>query len=392
MSDLAQLFQYAPSTAGYFVGQNQANTFRQGQLQNDELAQRIALEQAAEARKTELHPLNVQQQSLANQTTEAELPGKQANSQIKQNEATASNQTLNGSIAATNAKNQGAVTEEAVNQTKRASELMLNMGAQLEGVPAPLRGAVFRKMMEMQGMNPNAPHLAALLATDPTHMPEVAQSLAKRLGDQAMTMNPAARSSMYGHEVSKENENTRAATQVQVANIQTEGRIKAAEIRAKNLVNGVAAGKFSFEQAISNAYFNSMNATDPQEKAKWDAAIVDLQQMQLNKANATSNGKLGIDEKGNLTPRTVTPVVPKNPNAERVGILNQELTKAQQKIANPKQFMSPEELKSDPDASQAKARYQRDVEALNTEIKRLGGTPKPAGASDDDLIKKYLGK
>lgn len=344
MADLSQLFQYAPTTAGYFTGQNQANDFQKGQLFNQELAQRIALEAAKEQREAELFPERKRGLVLQNQGLEAEIPGKQAQSKKLGIDATTAEATQESDIAAKKAKNDKEIADADFEKMKNGQEMLMRMGAQLESVPPMFRKQALADFMQQSGMNPNAKHLQALLAVDPTKMPAMAASLAQRLGDQMMAMNPAARASIQSAQIhanaSKYTADKHYASATEAARISSEGRVSAAQAKAaiaQDFMATLMSGKAPPANMALTAKVKSELAKrkadaekDPEKKTSlldeaqfWQDRADEAEAFAVRLKGAASEGRPGLttgeDGSTTIAPRTSKPALgakPKEGTAE----------------------------------------------------------------------------
>jgi hypothetical protein len=392
-TDLSQLFQYAPTTAGYMLGQSQAADLARQMYEQQQIQAQTADLQQKTAENAEMFPLKKSNQDLQNQTLSAQLPGIfTKNSQdalnLEKNQA-----TKDSDIEATKATNQGKVDEEVMKRAQQGQQILMTVGTQLSGVPAPLRRQHLDAVIKNMKLNEDSPVIQMLRSVDPQRMPEIAQTLAARAGAQALAMNPAAQASMYGHDVtsaaSRYDADQRRGGEVEAAQIRADSLAKArhTQMNANGILQMAVDGKYSFEKALSALTVLGSMTTSDEEKSMIDSAMRTIQTMMNNKAAAGQTGKMTLqpDANGNmqLTPNTIPdPVVP-----ERVGILRQELAKTQQKADNPLQYMSPEERKTDPDGSQARERYLRDLQALQAEIHRVGGGSSPPAKSNQPQTK-----
>jgi hypothetical protein len=393
MPDMNALFPYSPELSGYFAGQNQANYFQEGQLKNQELAQKIAQQQAQEARTQELFPIEKRGKELGNKTVEAELTGKEATSSKQALEYQSLKALQPSSIQAGIAKNQELVAGSDAETLAKGQDIMMRFGAQLSTVPVPLRRQALQGMIEQQGLNPKAKHLAALMTADPEQMPFIASSLADQLGSQAMSASSQARSHIAATEISTgghiEGQRIAAAAHVEGMRLAAAGRVEAAHARmgSGDLLAKLMSGQVPPDRAATAAAINEQLSTDPDAKAFWHEVGRQAEQLMKEKPQAGQQGNLTVDPNtGKLTPKEVGSVfdqrpapagatpggapAPKNPspNQERVQILQDELVKAQKKLLNPRAHVTEAEAQKDPNLTDARDRFQRDVLALQHEI------------------------
>jgi hypothetical protein len=315
MADLSSLFQVAPGTASYFTGQNQALASASEQLKQVELAQKIKQAMQESEFNQQLNPLKLEQQRLTNKSTELGLPGISADVESKQAKAKKDTATVDTDIAATNAENNDKADKVKFEQFNRASQVLLSAGAQIDSVPGPARKGAFEQMIRAAGIDPNRPQIQGIMNMPPEQMSQAIKTLAQRLGDQALLMNPAARASMYSADQSAaahrySADKTSAATRYSAD--------KRAEARKgfddslddiSKLEKQLLAGKVKIKEAMIYAQLKSVRATSDEEKALWADFSRRLEQFQYNASSANGQGKLTLDSGGNLTPRTIEPTM-----------------------------------------------------------------------------------
>jgi hypothetical protein len=320
MADLTSLFQYAPTMAGMFTGQNQANKRTNDQLTNQNLAQEIQFAAQKHAADLQMNPLKQRNQELVNQGLEAGLGGIRATSEGKALEVKKAQETYDSDVEATKAVNKGKVGDEADKARERATKFLLEAGPQLEAVPAPMRAAAFRQMMEESKMNLKNAQLQQMLAMaqqDPNNFPKAVAQIADRLGQQAMQMNPAARASIENNkrttstqlQIAREGD----ATQKEVANIQAASRKANSKNKAEDIRTKVMTGELSTDKAIAAAIANEQFAETFEEKMVWRQLANTLSTHIYNKPLGGQQGRMGLGPDGTLTPRTVKPLYPDQP-------------------------------------------------------------------------------
>lgn len=237
MSDLSTLFQYAPITAGGFVGINQGNQEIQDRYKQQELAGIVAKNQQEMEQSSQMNPLKLQNQGLINQGLQADLGGKQADSDLKALAAAAKAKTQDSDIQTTLAVNQGKIGEEGAKAASRAQDFLFRAGATLQSVAPLQRAQAFRQMMEDEKMNVNNPQLQNFLLLAQQHpesFPDAVSAYASKLGDTMLAMDPKAQAEMKSSKI-------RAAAEVQSAGIHAGATVKAAEIGASGRVAAAKA-------------------------------------------------------------------------------------------------------------------------------------------------------
>lgn len=135
MADLSQLMGIAPNTAAFMMGQNQAQSRESERLRQQELAETIAKMQAEASLAQQMNPLKVEQQRLANQTTQAGLPGVEADSALRQLKARLGQGTIESDISAGVSQNQEQVSKNQESQRARVGKAFLQLAPELDTIP-----------------------------------------------------------------------------------------------------------------------------------------------------------------------------------------------------------------------------------------------------------------
>lgn len=316
MADLSQLFQYAPTTAGAFLGQQISLDNTKGRLANDTLAQQLQLEAAKEAREQEMFPLRKSNLDLQNQGLGAELPGKTADSRKKKLDADLAEQTFDSNKQATLSKNATQITKDQYEQAENASKTLMTIGDQLSGMPPMLRKQHLDQVITDMKMNPNSPLVQMMRQMDPNKLPDFTKQLSKRIGDQLLTMNPGARAQMYSADVqasaSRYHSDKAAESAKYVADKNAEAKVMVANTKAKvlDLEELVLAGKMAPERAAIAAKLQADKATDPEIKEMWQNQASRWERFVYNKAAAGHEGAAQLDtENGGIKSRVTPPAL-----------------------------------------------------------------------------------
>ena len=159
---------------------------------------------------------------------------------------------------------------------------------------------------------------------DPNLIPRYAQALAEKLGQQALTMNPGARATMYSADVGAKSRIDAANISASASRYSTDQRDRAAAARlnkttgdAKTLLQNLESGKITLDKAAAIASVNSVMAPTEEEKAIWMKVGAKVEQLLYNKANASKQGNLQLDPgTGGLTPKTIKPVFEEEKNTQ----------------------------------------------------------------------------
>lgn len=100
MSDISQLMQVAPMVGAHYAGINQGQNEQMQQAKLQELLQMMESRQMEAQQKSAMHPLELESARLKNQTSQAQLPGISANSELLAQKAKFGRETIDGDIEA----------------------------------------------------------------------------------------------------------------------------------------------------------------------------------------------------------------------------------------------------------------------------------------------------
>lgn len=191
MSDLSAMFQAAPSTAAFMMGQN--HSLEQQVQQMRMQAEQARMQQLAQEMRMrqEEQPYNLEKLSLANQTSRAQLGGHQGTSDQAQLTAQKMRALLPDTIADERDKMQNDQLNRRLKTSNAFSEAMMEAAGELDKVDPMQRGQVFRSWLNSKGFpedHPSAQHFLALTTrTHPNQLPDVLRNMAI----QANKLKPA---------------------------------------------------------------------------------------------------------------------------------------------------------------------------------------------------------
>lgn len=151
MSDLNSLMKIAPSTAGFMVGQNHAQSRDTEALRQQELAAIIAGKLQEAEHNKQMNPLRAQQLGLQNQGLVEGLPGITADSLSKQVTADKAVATKDSAIADILGENEDKKSERSVKGIKRLQGLYAGAAAEVANAPPPMRLGVLNKYFKDAG-------------------------------------------------------------------------------------------------------------------------------------------------------------------------------------------------------------------------------------------------
>jgi hypothetical protein len=222
--------QVSPITAAGMMGSDNALDTQMTQQKLADLIQ-------AHAQADQMNPLLLDKQRLANQTTEAELPGVVADSGKKGVDYQIAQQTMSGTIQGTNAKNQLEVLKQQDAQREQFQNILMEGASALQGVAGPMQGTALRAYLQQNGINPDTP-IAQSWISNAVNSGNASGWLQARAGELAKIraqQNPTAYAHMYGSDA------TSSAT-VQAANAHA-GATRYAADRAYDARTEVQAAK-----------------------------------------------------------------------------------------------------------------------------------------------------
>lgn len=228
MSDLAALMQHAPGMAGYYIGRQQKEEAEQHQQKLMELAQLMQMRQAQEGRAAAKHPLEMEQMGLQNKTTNAQLPGIEADSTLKGVNARVAKAGEQDTIESNSMEAKRKAVSAAFNhlapfldvlETKAPPERHLTVDEiwKNAGMPDSMRGALTKKIAQIPADKlPQA--LRQINDNMLRNTPQYAQAYdTTSLQTDASIINNAADN----------------RTNIRVAEINNEGRVRAAQEAAQ---------------------------------------------------------------------------------------------------------------------------------------------------------------
>lgn len=324
MADLSALFNYAPTTAGALVGQQQAMDTQSQGLEQQKLQQLIEGMKQDQAQSAAMNPLRVQELQQKNRGTGLANDLTQA--------------TQDSTIGATNAGNSLKISSDNVKQAQQAASMFSSWAGILDATPDE-PGARPAKMMELlksANMDPNSPQVAPLLKVfSQTPSAKLPQTL-RTIGDDLVHHSAAY---MQANDV----ENTRAAAVTQSATTHANATVQAATISAdakrdvqglknsqKDGLNQLVAAK-NFQGAATMAEAFALSETDPDRKQALHAfaARMAAADQAARAAGATANkpdiNSLGIQTVPPNNPLATPPASPLG-NAGTGGVPEQAKT------------------------------------------------------------------
>jgi hypothetical protein len=300
MADLNDLFKVAPGMASFFTGQQQSLDQTNKQTENARLAQVLADLQQKHSQNEQSFPLDLETKRLANQSTMAELPGRQAKSLQEQLAAQKGQQTFDSDVAATNSKNNTTVSKDGSDQYGRYMDDLTKFGAVLDKVPVPMRVATLKQMLEGAGYANMPPQLFQMVSADPQRMPQALREAASAMGQMKAQQSPAYHQGMDVAELTRKSAEKVAAghdaTAVRVAEMNNNAKKEAASARqnkAKNIIELVRSGKLSFEKAAAALHIEGTMATpdDPNKETYLNLAA-QMQEAALKQKREGAPGRV----------------------------------------------------------------------------------------------------
>lgn len=153
MADLSTLFQSDP--AAQEIGLKQIGD------QRAQAAAQLADMLQATQQKGQMNPLLLKQQELANQTTQAQMPGLEAQSSMLADKANISRSTIPQQLEEAMRKHRTSMTDADFKEIGQTGQAFSQVGEYLSGIPVPARHAAAKQMLgqmyrpEFDNYNPN---------------------------------------------------------------------------------------------------------------------------------------------------------------------------------------------------------------------------------------------
>lgn len=301
MSDLASLMKYAPGSAAYMMGQNNRQSQQSEVLKQQELKQLIAAKLQEMQQNQQMNPLKLENQGLVNAGLRAEMPGKAADSQLKELSAQFTNATQPTAIQATNSKNLDQVDKDKHEMIGRFQDWATKTGVSLEGTPPLLRKQTLIERMQAGGINLNNPMAQNLLkelnGKDPSVWPAYFTELSDKLGAVAAKQNPQYRASTE-NSVRQEGSARYTADrhlegQKYSADRAADSRVEAAKLRMSKDSKNVSdiAKNMGYEKAAVYSSFKAMEAETKEEKDMWENRAAAYQEAHLKGKREAAAGR-----------------------------------------------------------------------------------------------------
>lgn len=308
MDNLGALFQAAPTTAGFFLGQDQASQQAAAALKNQETLKDIAAKQQTYDFNQQNNPLLLQKQQTLNQGYTLDNTAKQ-----QTNDENAATQS--GRIAATNSSNDLKTLQNHITHSQQVEDFFNKAADQLKYMPPAMRGSWLASGMQANGIDPSNPQVQTLVqqaSQNPDllsqHAGEIAKERAARTADYIKAMDEQKSKNDSAAKV----EGMRAAAQIKSSEIIAGGRVGAAKVRA-GAGDPILSGKIKLPE--QPAYFEqrASETDDPDEKAYFLAQARKANQLLLDRANAKPTNSVN---NGEITTNTTKPVYGDQPAAD----------------------------------------------------------------------------
>jgi hypothetical protein len=173
-ANLGNLFQNAPTTAGFFTGQQIASDRATEEMGRKKTLQDIMMDQQKYDYNTQANPLLLEKQRLSNTHQGLVNEGAGYDNTIKRD-------TMGSTIGATNAENDSKTQAAHI---KQAEEFERKLGeyAKVAGQLGPMRGNAMAQLMQSSGMDMNHPQAQAFaqaLANDPQKLASTIEAMRK---------------------------------------------------------------------------------------------------------------------------------------------------------------------------------------------------------------------
>lgn len=225
---------------------------------------------------------NVQSQTLANQTSQAQLPGIQGQSMSQQASGQQAQANLPNAIAQAKSEALAHMSDNDAKMTTNMGGQIAQFGAMLENIPVPARAAAVTQFASRFNMTADSPLIKGLLQADPSQLPGVVKSLGTNMVQ--LSSDYTKQSGLVGQKVQGQITvaQTRADAARDAANIRETGQIDVAKL---NVASKEELAKFSanVRQQLQDT------------KAKNTDQLVALRTQQYQ-ANPTPETQMALDQ------------------------------------------------------------------------------------------------
>lgn len=262
-------------------------------LQNSQLEQQLQEYRLKNQQSEAMNPLLQQHQRGLNDTLNAQLSGVMGQSSSLKAKGDVDRAMVPDEIHAKRSKIYSQLDDDQLKMLKNIGEKYSQVGAYLEGVPNTTTPAGNTRMMAAQkiaqqfGLKPGTEEYDSMMEIPPEQMPQMLQHLGKTMAMQGhdfmqkRTMEQDRTGAMVA------NANTMAGSRTDVANIQAEARIKAAQLASQR-----AAQHANIEQKISQITSDPNWKTNPAAVEQYSALMKSATVLRNSAANGYQNAEL----------------------------------------------------------------------------------------------------
>ena len=275
-SGLDTLFQnLGPATAGMAAGYREREASDTQKLADLLQQEKIRSAQQEYEQSGQKFPLTLEQLSINNKKGMAELPGIEAQSTLKQNDAQVSTAGLQDTIRGNANKAKTNDLAETFKQHQMYESLLTNVGSQIAGIPAAAQPAAIRSYLESSGVDMAAGPIKNMLAKIATMNPADIQKTLAAEKEWTARHTPAFTQAIEAAKISKESHLEGARIQGQtardVAHINAEARMQQAQLRgaktSQSIFEMVQTGKLKLNEIPTAFTLAASQTQDPDEKA-----------------------------------------------------------------------------------------------------------------------------
>lgn len=305
MNNLGDLFQVAPTTAGFMLGGQIADDRKTAEMQRQSTLQDIMAKQQAYDQNTQMNPLLVEKQRTLNQGY-----GLENESKTMENRKT--RETLDSTISSTNSKNSLDDMQNHIKKAAATEEFFNKAADQLKYLPPAVRSSWLSQAMNDNGIDPRNPQVQQLVmqaSQNPAllsqHATAIAQERAARSADYIKAM--AEKDAEGRNQLANTREHNKGSKEV--AEINQRGRVQAASIRAGKTVQDIQTlvlqGKIKLPEMPAAFEQAARMAQDPEERDYLLEQARKANQMLLDRVNARPNSTV---KDGEIQTNTTGPV------------------------------------------------------------------------------------
>lgn len=291
MADLRSLMEIAPTTGGFFTGQQIASDAASSRLKDLETQADIAAKNQTFGFNEQNNPLKLQHAGLQNQGLQEGLAGITADSTRKGVEARVAQGTEASTIAEANSKSRFDVMKRRMDEGKMYTDFFGSTAQEIQQVPPMQRAAYLRQKAAQHGINPDDPEVQSLFQ-QASQNPQVLFNAFQKSRQTLAQLTPEfIREQMKEQEATKRNAATNASHE-KISKTSAEARVAAVKAKldgsGDDLFKRYKEGRVSPANAAGMFQLHAELEDDPDKKALYlkMARLADEQALRLKREGA----------------------------------------------------------------------------------------------------------